>query len=385
MKNMKRNVLLLLLVLGWGCLTLPAQDMRLVKQDAEGHGALYEVGSKRVLIIDGTPEQMGAAHGRLLADLIPHVMPRTMALVGLGLAVHDGVWFYDRIDEIYRRTSPHTPERFLREMNAMADGAGITRRDATCGNFFPEQFHCSGVAVRNGATADGRVIHARVLDYMRDVHLQKYAVLQVFVPADGIPWVSVGYAGFLGTVTAMNARGLAIGEIGGAGEGDWDGIPMTFLMREVVERAATVEEALAIMQQAPRTCEYHYVISDANRNMAGVYASATKFEVLQPGQQDSRLPAIPEETVMISGGSRARALSDRLKAEYGTITPEKLIEMIKRPVAMRSNLHNAIFMPETLDLWFSDAGKKTPACDEPYTKVNLKHLLNVYAARKTAP
>ena len=385
MKHMKRNVLLLLLVLGWGCLTLPAQDMRLVKQDAEGHGALYELGSKRVLIIDGTPEQMGSAHGRLLADLIPHVMPRTMALVGLGLAVHDGVWFYDRIDEIYRRTSPHTPERFLREMNAMADGAGITRRDATCGNFFPEQFHCSGVAVRNGATADGRVIHARVLDYMRDVHLQKYAALQVFVPADGIPWVSVGYAGFLGTVTAMNARGLAIGEIGGAGEGDWDGIPMTFLMREVVERAATVEEALAIMQQAPRTCEYHYVISDANRNMAGVYASATKFEVLQPGQQDSRLPAIPEETVMISGGSRARALSDRLKAEYGTITPEKLIEIIKRPVAMRSNLHNAIFMPETLDLWFSDAGKKTPACDEPYTKVNLKHLLDVYAARKTVP
>ena len=55
---------------------------------------------------------------------------------------------------------------------------------------------------------------------------------------------------------------------------------------------------------------------------------------------------------------------------------------IKRPVAMRSNLHNAVFMPETLEMWFADAGKKTPACDEPYTKVNLKALLDFYAAQK---
>ena len=58
-----------------------------------------------------------------------------------------------------------------------------------------------------------------------------------------------------------------------------------------------------------------------------------------------------------------------------------MIEIIKRPVAMKSNLHNAVFMPETLDLWFADAGKRTPACDEPYTKVNLNHILDVYRAQ----
>ena len=265
-----------------------------------------------------------------------------------------------------------------------AAAAGIAHRDAICGNFFPEQFHCSGVAVRNTATADGRVIHARVLDYMRDLHLQKYAVLQVFIPDGGIPWLSLGYAGFLGTVTAMNEKGLAIGEMGGGGEGAWDGMPMTFLMREVAERAATVGEALDIMRKTPRTCEYYFVVSDARRDMAGVYATPEKFEILQPGSQDARLPPIPPDTVMVSGGGRARALSDRLKQAHGTITPEKMIAMIKRPVAMRSNLHNAVFMPETLDMWYADAGRRTPACDEPYTQVNLKQLLQTYAARKTA-
>jgi hypothetical protein len=374
---MKRFVIAAILFSG---LALAAQELQLVARDPEGHGLLCKAGEKRVLIVSGTPEQMGGAHGRLLADLVPQVTQRTMALVGAGLAVQKGEWFYDRIDEIYRRSAPHTPERFIRECKAMAAGAKISERDAICGNFFPELFHCSGVAVRGAASEGGRVVHARVLDYMRDIHLQKYTVLQVFVPEGGIPWVSVGYAGFLGTVTAMNARGLAIGEMGGHSEMSWDGMPMTFLMREVAERAETVGQALEIMRKTPRTCEYYYVVSDAQKNMAGVRATAEKLEVLRPGEQNPRLPTVPQDTVLVSGGGRAKALSERLQANFGKITPEVMVEIIKRPVAMRSNLHNAIFMPETLDLWFSDAGKKTPACDEPYTKVNLKTMLDFYRA-----
>ena len=45
---------------------------------------------------------------------------------------------------------------------------------------------------------------------------------------------------------------------------------------------------------------------------------------------------------------------------------------------MESNLHNAIFAPETLDMWFADAGRHTPACDEPYAHVNLAELVQFY-------
>ncbi len=363
------------------CVSLGAQELTVITRDPSGHGLLACIGSgaKRVLIVDGTPEQMGVAHGRLLAPWVSNVTQRTMALVGAGLAVQKGEWFYDRVDEIVRRSTPHTPARFMRECRSMAQGAGISERDAYCGNFFPELFHCSGIAVRGKATSDGRVLHARVLDYMRDIHLQKYAVLQVYLPEGGIPWMSLGYAGFLGTVTAMNAKGLAIGEMGGRGEGDWDGVPMTFLLREVAERAATVDEALTIMRATPRTCEYYYVLSDASRAMAGVYATPQVFQVLAPGQQDDRLPPVPEDTVLVSAGARAVTLAERVGQNFGRITPEVLIGMIKRPVAMKSNLHNAIFQPETLDMWFADAGRHTPACDEPYTRVNLIRILEFYA------
>ena len=57
-----------------------------------------------------------------------------------------------------------------------------------------------------------------------------------------------------------------------------------------------------------------------------------------------------------------------------------MIEMIKRPVAMNSNLHDAIFTPQTLDMWFADAGKWTPACDEPYAHSNVGELIRFYKA-----
>jgi hypothetical protein len=46
-----------------------------------------------------------------------------------------------------------------------------------------------------------------------------------------------------------------------------------------------------------------------------------------------------------------------------------------RPVAMKSNLHNALFAPQSLEVWVANAGPKTPASKEPYTHYDFKSLL----------
>ncbi|MFA6930804.1 MAG: C45 family peptidase [Lentisphaeria bacterium] len=360
--------------------SLHGQELKITARDA--HGLLVQTQGKRILFTAGTPEQMGAAHGHLLPKMVACVTPRTMSLVAAGYCFSTGKWFYDHLDEILNRARPHTPERFLKECQSMGMAAGITERDAFYGNFFSELFHCSGIAVRGSASANGEVLHARVLDYMADINLQKYALLQVFMPESHYAWLSVGYAGFLGTVTAMNEHGLAIGEMGGGGAGHWDGMPMCFLLRDIMECAKTVREAIEILQKTPRTCEYYYVISDRSGDIAGIYATPEVLEILEAGQQHPKLPKVPDDTVMISGGSRAKVLSERLHEKHGSITPELMIEIIKRPVAMRSNLHNAIFQPSTLDVWFADAGQNKPACDMPYARVNLGKLLKFYHQNK---
>jgi len=379
------RVMALAVAAGMAVLAQPAEQIRIVARDTQGHGLLCEHGGKSILMMAGSPAEMGAAHGRLLKAGVCSVAHGTMYLVGAGYTVTQNDWFFDRMDEITRRTLPHTPQRFLEECDAMSQAAGLSVRDGRTANFFPELFHCSGVAVRNGATADGMLLHARVLDYMRDIRLQDHAVVQVWMPAGLNAWVSLGYAGFIGTVTCMNEKGLAIGEMGGRGEGKWDGMPMNLLLRDIMERAATVREAVAIMQKTPRTCEYYYVISDRSRDMAGICATPEAVEVLEAGAQHPKLPKVPPETVMMSAGERAVKLSERLHERQGKIDVPAMMEIVKRPVAMRSNLHDAIFRPETLDMWCADAGRKTPACDEPYVRVNLKDLLAYYRNAMAPP
>lgn len=358
--------------------------IELVARDAAGHGLLCRSQGKEIVLLAGSPEEMGAAHGSLTRDKTQLLVERVVYLVGAAHSARSDTWFFDRMAEIERRTLPHIPERFVREIDALSEAAGISRRDGRCANLFPELFHCSGVAVRGKATADGRVLHARVLDYMRDIHLQQGATVTVFMPAGRHAWMSLGYAGFVGTVTAMNEKRVAVGEMGGGGEGAWDGLPMSLLLRDVMERASTVREAVEIIRSAPRTCEYYYVVSDASRDIAGLYCTPEKVEVLEAGQQHPLLPQVPEDTVFISAGDRAKVLSQRLQDAYGKIDVPTLIEIIKRPVAMNSNLHDAIFSPETLEMWCADAGEHTVACDEPYARIKLDELIGFYRSH-TAP
>lgn len=379
---MKRHLAATMLLIGWilASTTWAADDasLRILARDPAGHGMVCQMGPKTILFMAGTPEQMGAAHGRLMRPKARLLTERVLYMVGGVDSIHSGTWFLDRMAEIHRRTLPHIPKRFLTECDALAEAAGLSQQEGRYANLFPERFHCSGVAVRGKATSDGRVLHARVLDYMRDINLQDSALVAVFIPEGYHTWMSLGYAGFIGTVTAMNEHGLAVGEMGGGGEGDWDGMPMSLLLREIMERASTVEEALEILRETPRTCEYYYVISDKSRAMVAVYATPKELTVLQPGQQHPRLPFVPEDTVLISGPGRAQTLSERLQQHYGKLDVATMIETIKRPVSMASNLHDAVFSPETLEMWFADAGRHTPACDEPYAHCNLGELVQFY-------
>ena len=376
--------LLLSLRVGPAVAAEPSQSLEFVARTPDGHGVLCRGQGKTVLLVSGTPEQMGAAQGQLLRDKVATLVQRVLYVVGAGDSLRSGVWFFDQMEEIQRRTLPHIPKRFVAECDALSRAAGVSQRNGRYANLFPERFHCSGVALRGKATVGSQVLHARVLDYMRDIRLQDAATVTVFMPDGYNAWVSLGYAGFVGTVTAMNEKGLAIGEMGGRGEGDWDGMPMSFLLRDVMERADNVEEAVEIIRKTPRTCEYYYVVSDKSGAMRAMRCTSGDLMLLKPGQQHEQLPHVPDDVVLVSGPDRAKVLSQRIQEHYGRIDAARLIEIIKRPVSMRSNLHDAVFAPESLEMWFADAGQHTCACDEPYAHFKLPELIEFFRKHATA-
>jgi outer membrane lipoprotein-sorting protein len=342
----------------------------------EGKGRLEWIDGTRVLFVSGTPREMGHQQGVLLRKEIRHVVNRILYGVGVASSFEKGAWFFGEIEAAQKRINPYIDPRYLAEMDAIAEAAGLQKEEIRLANFFPELFHCSGFALSGKATVDGKLYHGRILDYLRGVGLEQNAVVMIIQPDVGNAWANVSYAGFVGTVTAMNVRQVAIGEMGGRGEGKWDGKPMAQLLREVMERANTLEEALAILRQGPRTCEYYYVVSDAKTHTAaGVAATPERFETIRPGETHERLPEAIADAVVLSAGDRYKKLVERVREQYGKIDAAGARALMRRPVAMNSNIHSALFAPDTLDFWVANADSENVASHTRYTHYNLGDLL----------
>jgi len=344
-----------------------------------GAGWLENIDGYPVLHLKGTPYEIGYQHGALLKQSARDNMHYLLEVKGQTPVKLGPLSLSPRaaINSIVKIQQRHILPKYDQEFAGLAAAAELPLADVRAGNFIPELFHCSGFAVMNSATQDGTLYHGRVLDYAVDWQLQDHAVLIVCEPAGEIPFVNVSYAGFIGSVTGMNARHVSIGEMGGRGLGHWDGQPMALLVREVLQTAPDLDAAIAVFRDRPRTCEYYYVIADGNSNQAvGVEACWNKFNLIQPGEPHPLLPLAVKDAALLSAGSRYEELARRTQAAHGKIDVQAALRLMDCPVAMKSNLHNALFAPKNTDLWVANASHdKRPAAEQKYHEFNLNELL----------
>src|SRR4051812_2182310 len=346
-----------------------------------GAGFLESQDGYRVLHLKGTPYEMGYQQGALLRDNIRENVRYLFDVKGKEMKVElAGVKLLDPkrvISGIVGQQKKYVPERFFDEMRGIADGAGLDMQDVIVANFIPELFHCSGFALGGSATKDGTLYHGRILDYGCDWRLQEHAVLTVAEPEGKVPFVNVTYAGFIGSVTGMNARQVSVGEMGGRGLGHWDGVPMALLVRMALEEATTLDEAVAVFRDHPRTCEYYYVIADGKTGRGvGLEASWDTFGVVRMGESHPRLPHALPDAVLLSAGDRYEELARRVKAGHGTFDAETARALMDRPVAMKSNLHSVLFETKATRFWVANASASgEPAVTQPYHAFRLTDLL----------
>lgn len=344
-----------------------------------GQGWLEMIDGYPVLHLKGTHYEMGYQQGALLKEHCTQnlqyiVVEKAKEEVQVGPIK---VCPREIIDGIVRGQKKYVPAKYLDEMAGLSAATGMSLKDIMAGNFIPELFHCSGFAVMNSATKDGTLYHGRVLDYAIDWKLQEHAVLVIAEPTGGIPFANVTYAGFVGSVTGMNAQHVSIGEMGGGGLGHWQGVPMAFLVREVLETAGDLHAATAVFRDNPRTCQYFYVIADGKTNKAvGMEASWDVFTIIKPGEAHERLPDPVPDAVLLSAGGRYKELVKRAKDHHGDFEAESALRLMDCPVAMKSNLHNALFEPRSTKLWIANATPdKKPAAEQKYHAFQLSELL----------
>jgi len=246
-------------------------EVRLVGE--EGAGKRYQVGEHVVCVMEGTPEEMGYQHGRLLAPEIHQIMKEGYTV----RALYDRGYTKEHINAQSVRMEKHFPAEYIAEMQGIVKGchaAGfedVTYEEARAGATMAEIMHhgpdappgCSNFAVWGQWTTDGRLLHGRNLDWDVKSGAQECAAILVWRPRGGTPYMMVGWAGGVGSVSGMSADGITIGEMTSSSTDEtFDGLPLFLIMRRVIEKGRTLDGAVKIMQQGPRTTGWNFIIGD---------------------------------------------------------------------------------------------------------------------------
>ncbi len=148
---------------------------------------------------------------------------------------------------------------------------------------------CTGFAAWGKASGTGEVFVGRNFDFEAgEVFDDDKAVLYVW-PQDGIPYVHVAWAGMAGAVTGMNAQGLYI-HLNAARTSETGfgkiGTPVSMLVRRVLEKATTIDEALSIIRDTQVFVSDSYLVASRVDGRAVVIEKSPAHCVLREATRE---------------------------------------------------------------------------------------------------
>ena len=402
-------VIVVVVAAGWWYIH-PARGPKLAINPNE-KGYVETIEGTTVLHLRGTPYEMGYQHGALAKEKAKKVeagfnqlLERAKQEVGLPTFASKLI-----LDVVYRLSMKHIPGRLQREMEGIADGAGIDLQTIHRLHAVSEvtERHCSVFAVWGKATQDGKMYFGRNLDWMMDSGMQDAAALILYEPEEKgmIPFASAGYVGLVGVLSAMNMDGVAIGQIGAVSrDQSFAGLPLMLVMRRVVEECHNVDEATAILTKVKRTVGYNYVVADAKANTARAYETCAHhcavFKDNDP--KETAEYALPIENAVFradeamdptvrsfqtcskgypnlpygcnSYDHRYKGMATRINDNYGKIDSTIALEITKA-VAMRdANLHAVMCNVTDRQMWVAHAKGAEDAWKQPFIKYELNEL-----------
>lgn len=260
---------------------------------------LKRVGDIRVLKVSGSHYEMARQHGELLKDdvasgPIPYFrtfVERTLRRAGLGPATR---LFWPALEKtVGKRVAQALPDFALESIRGLADGSGVPYSILLGGSTMPDSLMwvvarlneygghgpavahrmalglgCTSAIAWGTGTADGKMYHARNLDYHGVKSWPSSKAVIFHEPDDGYRFVSVAAAGItMGGVTAMNEAGvtLTVHQHMFTDRTALGGIPIGVVGDIVMRKASNADEALAILEQYRPIACWTYLVGDSKR------------------------------------------------------------------------------------------------------------------------
>ena len=333
-----------------------------------------------VVIVRGTPYQMGYHLGRLIRPEIHTFLPQVLPKFKAALRVTDA-----QLREAWIRSAAYTDDRVEQELVGLADGAQIPIEWLWQVQCFPLllPYSCSSIAVWGKATKDGHLYQTRDLDWNLQVKAHEFPVIVVYLPARGIPHVVPTFAGFVGATCGMNMRGIVLSEMGDSPQREAPyevrAPHFTSWFRTILYDADRLSSALAIFRKQKLVKRYHFVFGDGQTEHRAVKIRLNAANPRSPQiqiwhDQDLTDEWAPHVLPYVVYQDEGRGIFPFLKAHYGQLDGKRMIEAANRIPIRGGNVMDVVFDATALRLWVSYAHGTKEAYQLPYVFLDLKRL-----------
>ncbi|MBL4686811.1 MAG: hypothetical protein JKY37_19595, partial [Nannocystaceae bacterium] len=255
------------------------------------------------LYLEGDPVEMGDARGRLTARLFSQLDNQVRDVVDQRYGAWLEAWTAAMVLRWdYRGADSFIDESHRAELAAMAlalPEADGDRLDAYHRLFLYQCAHGLGQQLddvllegsmfavahkRSSSGEPGNLVIGRTLSIDLERGTEPDRIVTFHRPDGRYPFVSVGWAGLVGVVTGINARGIVV-TLNAARTDDplEEGSPLPLVLRDVLERADTLEQAVQMLQDAQLRTSGIVLVGD------GVQRQAVVVELSARDREDRRV------------------------------------------------------------------------------------------------
>ncbi|MCA9669656.1 MAG: tetratricopeptide repeat protein [Myxococcales bacterium] len=297
------------------------------------------------LTLDGKPREVGHAHGLLVRRLSDRFDRHMHALLGRYVRSGFARWAMSNIVRWrFRELPERIPAARLLELAAMSRTLVDTREyderpyarvvyyhatyDVTQRLESSPLLGCTSFAAWGEHTANKHLFVGRNFDFdAGEIFDREKAVMIVRAPGQ-IPFVSIGWPGLTGVVTGLNKSRLFVAlHAARSDAGFAAGTPIVFVVREVLERAHSIKEALALLKKAKVIGSQALLLADGDENRAVVVELSPKVMVVR----EAVGPRIGLANHFLHRKFKGDAANDRLR-RYSTseVRYKRLMQLLRR-------------------------------------------------------
>jgi hypothetical protein len=372
----RRSVPLTVLVLALSVAAVKGAEPFRYQAGKYGKGELKYINGLPVLIVEGSPDEIGAQVGKLTTKALTRLLGYSKEFLtakGYGQA-------WPLLVKTSKSMLPRFPADHRKELEAIAKNSNLNFDMAVVGNTLPDikKFGgCATLIIEADHSATKGPLFGRNLDYPTLGFLQEYSLVTVYRPRGKHAFVSVGFPGLVGCVSGMNDAGLAVATLevyrskDGSPSLNFRGVPYTLCYRRILEECRTVAEAEKLLRSMKRTTMNNLAVCDSK---GGAVFEITPKSVVVRHSESGICPCTNhfccKELALPTRCWRLPILKECSK--NGKIT---LADVAKKMDAVNQGsltLQTMIFEPRTLKLHLAIG--KCPATKLPLKELDLKTL-----------